>query len=89
MKSNSPTLLLGNGLFCAGQRFSLLTAVYGDLKRYTCLGLPWLSSGLSFHASNAGDVGSIPDWGTMIPQATQGNQNKTKQNKNTLAQSNK
>ena len=30
--------------------------------------------------ANAGDVGSIPDWGTKIPQATQRSQ-KTKQNK--------
>ena len=32
-------------------------------------GLLWWSSGL--HASNAGDVGSIPGWGTKILQAMQ------------------
>ena len=35
-------------------------------------GIPWRSSGLTpcFHCRNAGDMGSIPGWGTNIPHVT-------------------
>ena len=42
------------------------------------MGISWLSSQLGLCPSTVGGTGSIPGWGTKIPQAVQRSQKKKK-----------